>query len=1121
MTRRFRIGDGNAGTSHSVVGLPLAFLVILGTLFTVCFSPFTGGHKGPYGNAHASTLVKLPGHVPGLIKKSQLLGPTDPNTPVSLLVGLHLRNAANLQAYVDSLSRSHSVTGRHYLTPAQIASAYGPLPTSQSALLAYMQQNGFKVTMTFKHHLLIGFQGTVGQAEQAFHVQINNYRSPKGRMFYAPATDPGVPTSVADIIQSVTGLDNAYQLTHPANLSTRATARVRPYPTTVGSPMNWPQANELALYNCIQPEPGPTYNYYTPGQIATAYNLTGLYSAGFQGEGQSMAVYELDDYVAGDIKAYTSCFGGSSVPINRVLVNGGTGGAPGSGASEVELDMELVLSAAPHLATLSVYEAPNTFSGALAEWGQIVSDAVPVVSTSWGVCEANTTTAYVSQENSLFMVAAAQGQSIFAAAGDSGSNDCGTSNPTSPSVDDPASQPYVTGVGGTSLVLTAGNYGSETAWNNASGAGGGGISTLWQMPTWQQSPGVPDGTYSSGTPCGASIGKYCREVPDVSLHADPTIGYPVYCTVSAASPFCSSSSPWNFIAGTSAAAPMWAAMTALANQKSLHDGYFNLGFLNSFLYQVAQSASSTSYANDFHDVTSGTNDKIGNGDYPTTPNYDMATGLGSYNGLSLATDLELLAKNVTNARSSPASSTWYFAEGSVGNSFHEFITLLNPSPNQAATVNITYLFENKPSTTIMHMVSPSTRYTVDVNTDLGVAIDAPQEAISAIVHSTPVPIVAERPMYFDLHGIASGTDAVGATNATNTTFYFAEGDSRQGSSTYYTYITILNPSQTSTAHAHITYYSHGSVVGTENVNVGPMQRGTGTPVAVGLHQQVAIKVTSDIGVVVERPMYFKDNIPTAGGWTTGAASAVGATSLGANTGSDWLFAEGYTGNGTNFQEYLVLANFTNTNASVNVKLEYANGTVQTVPVIVAALSQYYFDVNNAYNHPLAACGCTPTPEVSAEVYATTPSIVAERLMYFHFGSSHISGETDVVGEAGPASHVVYTFAEGYTYGSFSEYLTLQNPTNTTETVAITLFADNTIVQEMRQLAPHSRTTVSINSLIVPMANAYPANPFVHGFEVSMDVQVINGSSAVVAERPMYFVLHGDPGGTDVLGYTGG
>ena len=121
-------------------------------------------------------------------------------------------------------------------------------------------------------------------------------------------------------------------------------------------------------------------------------------------------------------------------------------------------------------------------------------------------------------------------------------------------------------------------------------------------------------------------------------------------------------------------------------------------------------------------------------------------------------------------------------------------------------------------------------------------------------------------------------------------------------------------------------------------------------------------------------------------------------------------------------------------------------------------------------------------------------------------------------ENGPQYPGISNPAEGFTYNGFSEYLTLQNPNSTAETVAITLFTDNTIVQVSKQLQPHSRTTVSINSLVVPMAAAYPTNPVTQGYEVSMDIRALSGT--VVAERPLYFNWHGDAGGTDVLGYTG-
>jgi Pro-kumamolisin, activation domain len=1092
--------------------IPLICFLLIGTFFVYHFSPF-GHNRG----AEASTMVILPGHVPGLEKNSALLGPTDPHTTIQVLVGFRLRNQQMLKDYVDSMSRPHSVTAHRYLTPAQIAQAFAPSQASQSAIIAYLQQAGFTLTQTYKHQLALGFTATIGQAESAFNIQINNYRAPGGRVFYAPGSDPGVPASIAPFIQSIIGLDNARQYTHPPLLSNQHVTASVAHPNGV---------------NCLAAQPGPVYSYYLPSQIATAYNLTSFYNQGLSGQGQTVALLELDDFNASDITAYTSCYGGASVPITRILINGGTGHPAGSAALEVELDMELVLSAAPKLASLRVYEAADTTVGYLADWSQIVSDATPIVSTSWGSCESSAfAQAVYTQENTLFIAAAAQGQTLFAASGDSGSNDCQKLPPTTPSVDDPASQPYITGVGGTSLTIAAnGTYGSEKAWNANGNASGGGQSTLWAMPTWQQISTTNIVGFSSNVPCGAAVGSFCREVPDVSFNADPAVGYPVYCTVTASG--CNASTLWAIVGGTSAASPMWAAMTALVNQKALYNGAFNLGFLNPLLYSIDKNSGGTHYATDFHDVTTGNNYLTGDGnnEYPAGTDYDMVTGLGSPSAASLASDLSLLSTAQLGSRNSPANTTWYFAEGSVGGSFNEYITLLNPDPVHTATVNITYLFQNKPAAVRQHLVSPSTRFTVSANADLGISSSAAQVAISAIVQSvgtisnpTAVPIIAERPMYFNFHGIKSGTDVMGATNATNTLFYFAEGDTRQSSpATNSTFITILNPSQTTSAQVTITYYSNGAAVETDVLNVGPLQRGTGIP---RLHQQFSVKVTSTIGIVVERPMYSYDNVSTGGGWTSGAASAVGATSLGTNAGSDWLFAEGYTGTHNDFQEYLVLANFTGTNVIADVKLEYTNGTVQTVPVTVNALGQYYFDVNNAFKNPIAGCTCTPTPSVSAEVYTSTPSIVAERLMYFHYGPQFISGITDVVGEAGPSSHAVYSFAEGYTLGSFNEYLTLQNPNNSAETVAITLFADSTIEQHMLQLLPHSRTTVYINSFIVPLATAYPSNPIYNAYEVSMDIQILslNGGpvGTVVAERPMYFNYFGDPGGTDVLGYTGG
>jgi hypothetical protein len=279
---------------------------------------------------------------------------------------------------------------------------------------------------------------------------------------------------------------------------------------------------------------------------------------------------------------------------------------------------------------------------------------------------------------------------------------------------------------------------------------------------------------------------------------------------------------------------------------------------------------------------------------------------------------------------------------------------------------------------------------------------------------------------------------------------------------------------------------------------------------------MAISVTTDSPMVVERPMYFTDTIPNAGGLTTGAASEVGAT----NPGTDWLFAEGYTGSG--FQEYFVLANFSTTSSTASIKLEYANASTQTLQVPVPPLGQIRVDVNAANANPTGVCQpspCSTTGNVSAEITSTSP-IVADRLMYFHYGSSHFSGGTDAVGEVGPPSHSVYAFAEGYTANTFQEYLTLQNPTGSDETVAVTFFADTYVIQQQLIVKAHSRGTLTVNNFIVPIAQAYN-NMGANSYAVSMSIQALGTGAKIVAERPMYFNYYGDPGGTDVIGYVGG
>ncbi|GCE18539.1 S53 family peptidase [Dictyobacter kobayashii] len=1104
-------GEKNQTGAFSRIKRPLAFVPLTSFALVVLiilayFSPLNF-----LRNAQAASITPLPGIRTHLTTSSRMSAEADPNTPLTIAIGLRMHNQDGLEQYVKDTSQTKNKLKRA-LTSEQLLQAYSPFPAEQQAVIDYMQQNGFTTTQTFKHRLVVGFSGTIGQAEQAFHISINNYTAKNGQSFYAPATDPQVPSTIAPYISTIQGLDNTVRYSHGP------VAPVKPGQHTALS------ANATSnAVTCPGNEPaGKTPVYYTPGQIKSAYNTTALQNT-FKGDGQHVALVEFSDYKSADIQSYANCFGGNTVPVTRIKADQ-QGGNIDDGTVEAELDMELILSTAPRLAGLHVYETQNTAQGNLLMWGQIIADAVPVVSTSWGICEADMTPSDFQTENSLFAIAAAQGQSIFAASGDSGSS--GNLNTGSNCADsnfhvlDPASQPYVTGVGGTSLYINSnGTYNRESTWNSQNGASGGGISTQWAMPSWQQNVTK----YTPTQSCGSSTG-YCRQVPDVSLSADPSYGYLMYVSPCNTNGTCPSPN-WYDIGGTSAAAPMFAAYTALANQQSLSQGYFNLGFMNPLLYGLAQNP--TLYANDFHDITTGNNNLVGGSQYAATGGYDLATGLGTVKSGTLFSDLVNLAGAQTGTRKSPAATKWYFAEGNVGDAFEEFISILNPSTTQTANVYVHYLFPKGAPALVIHQVPPSTRGTVSVMKDINYPENKPaRTSVSVIVESVPnsngvaVPIVAERPMYFNFaNRVLSGTDVIGTNDATQTNFYFAIGDTRQTSDSkqyYNTFITMLNPSTTTTATVTATYYANGQVLNTDTVNLGPMQRGTLNPASKNIHQQISMKITSSIGIVVERPMYFVDNIPTAGGSISGATTAVAASA----TSKDWLFAEGNTGStGSKYQENLALANFTAAPTNAQVKLIYDNGQVQTIPVTVPAYSQYVVDVNAAR----AQFG-NGTDGVSIAVHNDDGAIVAERFSYFSFNRSLangtvkvITGGDDAVGEANATGHTAYSFAEGYTIDPNYEQLTLFNPdANNTIHVAVTIYAHNTVVQKTVEMKPLKRTIININDIVVPMAQAYPMSG--GAYNVSMSVQGLDGH--VVAERVYYFVSGNvSHGGTTMFGYT--
>ncbi|HEX3649555.1 MAG TPA: S53 family peptidase [Pseudonocardiaceae bacterium] len=506
----------------------------------------------------AAPMVAVPHNVNAAVAGSTRTGDLAANHRMSFAVSLKLHDEAGLHRFLAQVGDRSSPLYHHYLTPAQFTARYGPSTADVAKVSDYLRSAGLKVTHVSGNRQVVDASGSAATVNKAFATRIDTYRQGT-RTFYANASAPSLPSDVAGVVAGISGLDN-HAVRHPAAVPN---TKVGKHPHAVQG--------------------------FTPAQLRTAYDTSSL----GDGSGQTVALWEFDGYQASNISGYDSQFGIAAPAPETVSVDGANyDSGPGQGQGEVELDIELVQAMAPAVNTL-VYEAPNSDQGQVDLANQIVTDdRVSVTSVSWGECESAASQASITGTDSALQQGAAEGISFFVASGDSGSDDCGDG---STAVDYPASDPNVSGAGGTSLSTDAsGDYGSETAWDGS----GGGDSAVFGTPSYQNDP--------SGQ----------RAVPDVSLDADPNTGYAIF-----------SAGQWEEFGGTSCAAPMWSGFAALYDATSGS----KLGNGNQSFYSIAGGPD---YGSAFHDITSG-----GNGGFDAGTGYDAVTGLGSYDGAGLAAAL--------------------------------------------------------------------------------------------------------------------------------------------------------------------------------------------------------------------------------------------------------------------------------------------------------------------------------------------------------------------------------------------------------------------------------------------------------------------------------------------------
>ncbi len=658
--------------------------------------------------ASVAPLVKVAA-APKAPAGSRDLGALDPERRLTIGVALTTRHPERLEEAAAAESADHGVAT---ITPAEFAAEFGATARTIRTVSEGLRRLGVEPGAPSANGLVIPVTATVGRLARAFDTRIDAVRLADGTFGWSPERAPVLPAAIAHDVSAVLGLAN---LASPHALLVERSTPPSVAPSHREEPRARPSARDAARGGTPSACPAAqaaaaSGGGWTDDDVARAYGLNHLYAEGDLGAGQTVAIFELEPFATTDIATFDRCYFGES-HTNDITTEALDGFAlSGQGDGEAVLDVENVSALAP-AAHIIVYEAPNTSFGAIDEYNAIVSeDRANIISTSWGECEEALDASAPGArgvENAIFEEAALQGQTVVAASGDDGSDDCantafGSTTAVHPylSVDDPASQPYVLAVGGTTLASDTPPLSAhgETVWNDGprQGAGGGGYSSTWPLPAWQADSGVP-GVPTSGT----------RAVPDVSATADQARGITVFSAAPASAPTGEGAPTggigWSTIGGTSSAAPIWAAVLAeIAASGStgtrcsalpVTPGGSDLGFVAPDLYAVAD----TDYAGAFHDITTGSNDafEIGDG-FDATPGFDPTSGLGSpivvgtTGSGGLASDLCAVATGATpQVPGRPVVTAVTPASGPISGGSTVTIALQSPVPS-GVTVEVTF-----------------------------------------------------------------------------------------------------------------------------------------------------------------------------------------------------------------------------------------------------------------------------------------------------------------------------------------------------------------------------------------------------------------------------------------------
>jgi subtilase family serine protease len=794
-------------------------------------------------------------------------------------ITMYFKPSAEQQAELDALVKAQQTPGSAYyhewLNPEEYASRFGLGDNDLAKVQSWLEQQGFVIDQVAKSHNSISFSGSVGQVESAFQTEIHNYKI-DNQTHFANATQISIPSALSGVVQSVCNLDD---------FRPKPQVRFRPAQSSKVSP------------TFTSSQSGD--HYLTPKDVATIYDINPAYNSGYTGSGQSVAILGQSKIVVSDIESFQSAAGLTVKDPTLVLVpNSGTAAVSSGDEAESDLDLEYSGGIAKGATIYLIYVGNNSNYSVWDSLQYAVDTKIaPIISMSYGGCEPDLSSSDYTTLESILEQGASQGQSIIVPSGDSGSTACYadlTSNATPTAQEEelavnyPASSAYATAMGGTEfpaadvsssnttywesasgsdVVSSAKSYIPEQVWNDDSttvgandgaeyalSSGGGGTSTLTARPSWQSGvTGIPSGSY--------------RLVPDLSLDSSSSNAGYLYCssdstatgiTGSCSNGFRDSNNQYLTVAGgTSFAAPIFAGMLALINQKENSTGQ---GLINSTLYTLA--ANSATYASAFHDITSGSNkctagssycSSAGESEYPAATGYDEASGLGSvdlYNLLNAWPSSSASSLDATTTSLSAASST-----PSSGASDVITITVASESSSVTTTPTgtLTVTVDGTTETSSLALSGGSTKYTFSSTTSGSHVITATYSGNSTFASSTGTTTVTI--------GSSSGTGSGGSGSTTVTVTpsggYTGTVDlSLSTSSTYlqdYACYDISNAkvSGTSAVNETLTLYT-----GTANCSSASVQRGRvhafhrAIVAKISFNPMLPISVPASIGLIL-------------------------------------------------------------------------------------------------------------------------------------------------------------------------------------------------------------------------------------------------------------------------------